>query len=306
MVVLDPAPHLSPEAKAYLRDPLPPIPPMNWLDSVAVETLRQATIEETIAEVEALDGTWVSQDETWGGVPCVRFAATEADLSRADVLVHLHGGCYIIGTPYTNAAVVIPVAQRTGLPVVSVDYRLAPEHPFPAAVDDAVAAIESLAAVAKIRAIYGESAGGGLTIATAGALRDRGTVRPDRLAVLSPWTDLTCSGDSYRTLVHADPTFDDPAIPPALAAAYAGDRTTDPLASPLFADHHDLPPTLIQVGGREILLSDACRLDEAMRRAGVPTTLDVWDGLWHVWQLDARLAETTEAMDALAAFLVPS
>ena len=82
--------------------------------------------------------------------------------------------------------------------------------------------------------------GGGLTIATAVALRDRRTVRPDRLAVLSPWTDLTCSGDSYRTLVHADPTFDDPAIPPALAAAYAGDRTTDPLASPLFADHHDL------------------------------------------------------------------
>ena len=304
MVVLETATHLSPEAQGYLRDPLPPIPPMNWLDPREVQELRDATIRETVAEVEAVPGDWVSRDEEWGGVPCVRFAETEARLDAPTVLVHLHGGCYLIGTARTNAAVAIPIAQRTGLPVVSVDYRLAPEHPFPAAVDDAVAAVTALSDAGEVQAIYGESAGGGLTVATALALRDRGGPLPPRLGVMSPWTDLTCSGDSYHTLAHADPTFDDPEIPPALAQAYAGDQLSDPLASPLFADHHGLPPTLIQVGGREILLSDSCRLDEAMRRAGVATTLEVFDGLWHVWQLDARLPETADALDRLATFLI--
>jgi len=304
--VFEPAVHLSPEAQAYLRDPAPPIAPMDWLDADAVGELRQAIIEQGAAEVEALAGAWVSRDETWGGVPCVRFAADEDAIDRSPVLVHLHGGCYLIGSPRTNAAIVIPIAQRTGLPVVSVDYRLAPEHPFPAAVDDAVAAVQALCEATPVQAIYGESAGGGLAIATAVALRDAGSALPARLGVLSPWADLTCSGDSYRTLVDVDPVFGDPDIPPALAHAYARERVAEPLASPVFADHRGLPPTLIQVGGREVLFSDACRLDEAMRRAGVDTMLDVWDGLWHVWQLDAGLPETTDALDELAAFLVMS
>lgn len=306
MVVLEPASHLSPEAQAYLRDPLPPIPSMNWLDPAEIQQLRDATIEETVAEVAAVPGAWVSRDEEWGGVPCVRYAETAASLDGPEVLVHLHGGCYLIGTPRTNAAVVIPVTQRTGLPVISIDYRLAPEHPFPAAVTDTVAVVEELASSCNIQAMYGESAGGGLAIAAAVALRDRGSGLPARLGVMSPWSDLTCSGDSYRTLVHADPTFDDPAIPPALAHAYAREHVADPLASPLFADLRGLPPTMIQVGGREILLSDSCRLDEALRRAGVDSLLEVWDGLWHVWQLDARLPEAIDAIDRLAAFLASS
>jgi len=302
--MFEPASHLSSEAQAYLRDPAPPIAPIDWLDADAVEELRRALIEQGAVEVEALKGDWVSRDETWGGVPCVRFAADEGALDRSPVLVHLHGGAYLIGSSRTNAAVVIPIAQRTGLPVVSIDYRLAPEHPFPAAVDDAVAGVQALREAAPVQAIFGESAGGGLTIAVAVALRDAGVALPARLAVLSPWVDLTCSGDSYRTLVNVDPVFSDPEIPPALAHAYARDRVAEPLASPVFADHRGLPPTLIQVGSREVLFSDACRLDEAMRRAGVDTMLDVWDGLWHVWQLDATLPESTVALDQLAAFLV--
>jgi len=166
--------------------------------------------------------------------------------------------------------------------------------------------VEELAGSCNIQAMYGESAGGGLAIAAAVALRDRGSGLPARLGVMSPWSDLTCSGDSYRTLVHADPTFGDPAIPPALAHAYAREHVADPLASPLFADLRGLPPTMIQVGGREILLSDSCRLDEALRRAGVDSLLEVWDGLWHVWQLDARLPEAIDAIDRLAAFLASS
>lgn len=118
--------------------------------------------------------------------------------------------------------------------------------------------------------------------------------------------DLTCSGDSYKALLHVDPDFTNPAGPPNWAAAYAGDDTASPQASPLFADLFGLPPALIQVGSREVLLSDSLRLDQAFRQAGVESTLDVWDGLWHVWHAMPTLPETMEAFDQLAAFLTSS
>lgn len=303
VATFEPPWHISDEARAYLLDPPPQAPPVDFADHAAVGEFRQLLHAEFLAEVESLEGPWVSRDETFGGVHCTRFAIDDATLDRTDVIVHLHGGSYFMGSPITNAALIVPIAQRTGLPVVSVDYRLAPEHPYPAAVDDAVAAYSALVSQHHVVAMYGESAGGGLALAASVALREIGVELPDRLALLSPWVDLTCSGDTYRTLVHVDPDFPDPADPPVWAAAYAGERVAEPKASPLFADLAGLPPTLIQVGGREILLSDSCRLDSALRRAGVPSTLDVWDGLWHVWQLWGHLPETRSAFDELATFL---
>lgn len=264
--------------------------------------MRQAALSRWLHFNDTLPGLWVSRSETVAGVPAVRFAADEPAFDREPVIVHLHGGAFVLGAPMASAGLIVPVAQRTGLTVLSVDYRLAPEHPFPAAVDDAAAVCERLSESRRLAAVYGESAGACLALAAAVRLRDGGAALPRCLGLLSPWVDLTCSGDSYRTLAHADPVLG--ALDPhAFAAAYAAGRTSDPQASPLFADLTDLPPTMIQVGGREILLSDACRLHAAMRQAGADARLDVSDGMWHGWQLRHDMPEAVRALDELAEFI---
>lgn len=300
---IDPPSHLSAEARAHLLDPPVPITGVDTTDPVLVRQLREEVHAEWLALNDEIEGSWCHRDETVGGVPVVRFAADEPALDGDDVIVHLHGGSYCLGSPMTNAAIAVPIAQRTGLPVVSVDYRLAPEHRCPAAVDDAVAVMTELGNRGRMTALFGESAGGGLAVAAAVALCRTGGPMPGRLGLLSPWVDLTCSGDTYRTLADVDPDFPDPGEPPVWAAGYAGEDTADPQASPLFADLRDLPPVLIQVGGREIMLSDSCRLHHALTRARVDSTLDIWDGLWHVWHLFHGVPEAREAFDEMAAFL---
>ena len=303
MTAVEPPAHLSPQARQFLLSPEEPPPDLDVNDPELMAAVREM-LEAQWAELESrLTGPWASRSETIAGVPVIRYGADPESLDRAPVIVHLHGGAYIVGSPTASATMAVPVAQRTGLPVVSVGYRLAPEHPCPAAVDDAAAVCRALAAEGSVAAMYGESAGGGLTLATAVALRDAGAAVPARLGLVAPWADLTCSGDTYRTLAAVDPILG--ALEPASwAAAYAGADTSDPRASPLSADLSGLPPCLIQVSTRDILLSDACRLDAALRRAGTASTLQVWDGLWHVWHSVPDVPEAQAAMDDLADFLV--
>jgi len=298
-----PAAHLSPAAQAFLRNAPPPPEACDYSDLAVVTALRSEIDPIWAAEAAKLDMAWVNREEFYGGVRCLRYASTEAALDKTSVLVHFHGGSYIFGSPEANAALAIPVAVHAGVPVVSVDYRRAPEHRCPAAIHDAVAVVCALAVDHDVIGMYGESAGGGLAVSTAVALRDAGHAMPERIGLLSPWVDLTISGDSHQTLIEADPDFGDPADPPALSAAYAGDDTANPQASPLFAELSGLPPVLTQVGSREILLSDACRLDQALRRSGVDSTLDIWDGLWHIWQLFPELPESGQALREMADFL---
>jgi len=269
----------------------------------AVETARRMSLAGWVALNEGLDGPWISRPTTIAGVPAVAFAVDAQALDAEQVMVHLHGGAFVLGSPTASAALSVGVTQRTGMPVVSVDYRLAPEHRCPAGLTDIVSVCLELQTSQRPTAVYGESAGANLSLATAVALRDRGETLPGRLGLLSPWVDLTCSGDTYRTLSSADPilgTLD----PPAFAAVYAGRHTANPEASPLFADLAGLVPALIQTGSRELLLSDSCRLEAALRLAGVPVELSVWDGLWHGWQLRHHLPEAGQALDDLAAFLI--
>ena len=296
--------HLSPQARESLLNTPQGGPPADLTDLEVVSGIRDATRSQWLASNEQLAGRWVTRPETVAGVPVVRFAADEQTLSRTTVIVHLHGGAFVFGSPIASAGLIVPVAQRTNLPVVSIDYRLAPEHPFPAAADDAVSVCAALTASGKVAAAYGESAGACLALAAAVSLRDAGAAVPGRLGLLSPWVDLTCSGDTYRTLAHADPVLG-ALDPTAFAAVYAGRETDDPSASPLFADLAGLPPTLIQVGSREILLSDSCRLDAALRKAGVATAFQVWDGLWHGWQLRQHIPEAVRALEEAADFLTP-
>lgn len=301
---IKPASHLSEEAQQFLAD-FVPLPPLDPTDLAAVTTARRMSLASWVALNEGLEGPWISRPSTIAGVPVVTFAVDEQALSAEQVMVHLHGGAFVLGSPTASAALAVGVAQRTGVPVVSVDYRLAPEHRCPAGLTDIVNVCLDVAASRRLVAVYGESAGANLSLAAAIALRDRGAALPDRLGLLSPWVDLTCSGDTYRTLSSVDPvlgTLD----PPAFAAVYAGADTAGPEASPLFADLAGLPPALIQTGSRELLLSDSCRLEASLRRAGVPVELSVWDGLWHGWQLRHHLPEAGQALDHLSAFMTGS
>ncbi len=266
---------------------------------------RIALICKLIARVPR--GTRI-ETSVMGGVPVETISNENGshENGRVDAtFLYLHGGAYVAGSPASHRGLLAQLARVSGCRIVAADYRLAPEHPYPAALDDALAVYRALLAdgIAPEKiVIAGDSAGGGLTLATALALRDAGGPMPAALICLSPWTDLTLSGDSHRSRAGRERMLN-PAAAGVDAKHYAGGRDLkDPLLSPLFGRLDGLPPLLIQVGDDEVLLDDSLRFADAARRAGVPVTLQVWPGLWHVWQLyagwmpeaDAALARMTE------------
>jgi acetyl esterase/lipase len=230
--------------------------------------------------------------------------------ARSDrVLVYLHGGGYTMGSLATHRAACGRISRLARLRVLNVAYRLAPEHPHPAAVEDAVAAVRWVYAqgIAPSRvAIGGDSAGGGLTLATLIALRDAGAPLPAAGLCISPWTDLSASGESIRTKAAVDPMVTEGPLRQMAAAYLGGKDARTPLASPLFADLRGLPPLLVQVGEAEILLDDATRLASRARAAGVDVTLEVWEEMFHVWHAFAEiLPEAQRACERIAAWLEP-
>jgi acetyl esterase/lipase len=224
----------------------------------------------------------------------------------ATTLLYLHGGGYILCSPDTHRPMVAALAKRAGMRALVIDYRLAPEHPFPAGLDDAIKAYRWLMAQGvdpQSITVAGDSAGGGLTLALLVALRDAGDPLPAAAALLSPWTDLAMSGWSHLTHRKLDPML---TVDGALLAArhYLGaTNPTNPLASPLYANFDRLPPLAIHVGGNEILLDDSLRLAERARSAGVDVTVKVWPGLPHVFQAARFLPEARQSLSELGAFL---
>jgi acetyl esterase/lipase len=222
---------------------------------------------------------------TVAGRPAELLVPRGAPLDRA--VLYLHGGAYVLGSINTHRGLAAALGEAAGAPVLLIDYRLAPEHPYPAASDDAVAAYRWLRArgLAPGRiVIAGDSAGGGLTLSTALRLRDEGEPAPAALVTFSPWTDLTFSGASVAARAAADPVLDAARLRPHAAAYAAGATAANPRISPLFGDYRGLSPLLIQVGEREILFSDAERVAVKARAAGVAVDYAAWPGMWHVWQ----------------------
>jgi acetyl esterase/lipase len=221
-----------------------------------------------------------------GGVPAEWVAAPGADGGR--VVFYLHGGGYVIGSPRTHREFAGRLSRAAAARVLLADYRLAPEHPHPAAVKDAVSAYCWLlngGTDPKRTVIAGDSAGGGLTAATLVALRDRGLPLPAAGVCLSPWTDMEAAGESMRTKAAVDPLLQRQTLLDFAAHYLAGQDPRLPLASPIHADLRGLPPLLIHVGSAEVLLDDATRLAERARAAGVEVTLEVWDDMIHVWHV---------------------
>lgn len=205
------------------------------------------------------------------------------------VLFYLHGGAYLLGSRRTHRQLVSHIARAAGIVAVVPEYRLAPEHPFPKGVDDAVAVYRGLLAAgvnAKDIIISGDSAGGGLAVATLLALRHAGVQLPAAAVLLSPFLDVTASGESATTRAAVDPWFH-PGDIEVVARYYCPDESKwrNPLVSPVFANVAGLPPTLIQVGDDEILLSDSTRMADRLRAEGIEVELDVWPEMWHVFQL---------------------
>jgi epsilon-lactone hydrolase len=225
----------------------------------------------------------------------------------ARTILYLHGGGYYFCSPQSHRSLVFELAKRANARTFSLDYRLAPEHRFPGALDDAVAAYRQLVAdgtPAQSIVIAGDSAGGGLALATLVALRDAGDPLPAGALLFSPWTDLAATGETIRSNDGLDPMFSGPAIARA-AQVYLGETpATHPYASPLYADLRGLPPIFMQAGSTEVLLDDARRVADNARAAGVPVEFDVWPKMPHVWQIFAPfIPEARKALDLAAGFV---
>lgn len=245
------------------------------------------------------------QPLTVAGRPAEWVRAPDADDGRA--VLYLHGGGYVIGSLNTHRRLAYDVSAASGASVLLLDYRLAPEHPFPAAVEDAVGAYAWLldqGLPAARLAVAGDSAGGGLTVAMLLAARDRGLPLPAAGWCISPWTDLEGIGDSMTTKAAEDPMVRKDGLL-RLAKAYLGEADPrTPLAAPIYADLTGLPPLLLQVGTAETLLDDSRRLKAKAEAAGVEVVYEEADRMIHVWHLFApMLSEGREAVVRGGAFL---
>jgi len=270
-----------------------------------------ATVDELRAdfpEAPALEGTTATPVDA-GGVPAEWVMADDADPDRR--LLYLHGGGYVICSPATHRDLAGRISKASGASLLVLNYRLAPEHPYPAAVDDAIAALRWMshhgpggAAPARATFVAGDSAGGGLTLSTLVAARDTGVRLPEAAVVISGWTDLACSGDTIRTRADIDPMVTESLLQRMAGEYLQGGDPKQPLVSPLYADLQGLPPLLMQVGDAEVLLDDTLRVAEKAKAAGVDVSLEVYPKMVHIFQLFApTLPEGRQAIERIGTFL---
>jgi epsilon-lactone hydrolase len=297
-------PTISPEAERFYAITRPlPFNRLTPADAERYRALRQAEQAPIAAKLrEALIDSVETQ--SLGGVPTV-IVRPKGGLASDAVVYYLHGGAYCFGTALDIASMLM--ANELKLPVYSVDYRLAPEHPCPAALDDAVGAYAELVRrfdPARVVA-FGVSAGGGLLLALMLAARQRHLPLPAALAALTPWTDLTLVGDSYLCNDGRDARLTRKGLLDKTAAAYAGGTDMkSPLLSPIYGDYAGggFPPTLITTGTSDLFLSDCVRLYREMRRCQVPAELSVFEGMWHAFNVTPGVPEAEESRAEIAAF----
>ncbi len=271
------------------------------LEALSVEEQRAAM--EASADMFPVASDIRVQEVDADGVPADWIRVGDRETNR--IVLYLHGGAYVMGSRNTHRGLASRIARAADAQVLLPDYRLAPEHPFPAAVEDATRCWQWLLAeghAPEHMTIAGDSAGGGLALATLLALKTTGAPLPACAVGMSPWTDLEGTGPTA-----APGAVDDPMLTPdglrTSGSQYAAGNLENPLAAPLHGDPADLPPLLLQVGTREILLSDSTRFADKARAAGVDVTLEIEEGLIHVWQMFPHVPEAESAIARVGAFI---
>lgn len=224
---------------------------------------------------------------------------------KKNIILYCHGGGYMTGSSMYARILTTKLATSTLMEVLSFDYRLAPENPYPAALEDAVKAWDYLMLLgygARDIIVAGDSAGGNLALTLVHELRRTKRMTPKGIILMSPWTDLCSTGISHQLKAEIDPVLSKEYIEQAIQAYALEEELTNPLISPLYGEFKDFPPTYIQVGKNEILLSDSIMLYEKMIKANVPVKLDIFKGMWHVFQM-SPFKKAEEAMDRNAEFI---
>jgi len=251
--------------------------------------------------------TYRAEPSTIGGVPVLIYETDDAEYQRTLTITYLHGGGYITGSARSMPSIPVLLSRTFGQAVVSVDYRTAAAAPFPAAVEDAFAVYRALiegGVAPQSILMTGDSSGGGLVLATLLKAKAAGLPMPLAAILFSPWLDFTHSGDTRLTLAEDDPFLGFGSGVGDMGHPYVGDAALDnPLISPLFGDLKGLPPILIVVGTKEMLLSDSIRFQRKAKKSGVEVTLDIWDGMWHVFPALPNLPESKEAYKDIHGFV---
>ena len=254
------------------------------------ELLKKRELNYEDFEIDGIKAEWVSVDRAH---------------MKKYVILYCHGGGYMTGSYRYARSITNKLASSTSMDVLSFDYRLAPEHPYPAALEDALKVWDYLMYLgygARDIIIAGDSAGGNLALVLALKLKEQGRLLPRGLMLFSPWTDLTCSGKSHTAKISVDPILTPAYVQEAIHAFAEGQDLENPFISPVFADFTGFPQTYIQVGTNEILLSDSLKLDKQMLKCRVPVRLSEYKGMWHVFQM-APFKTAYEAMDEAAEFI---
>mgnify|MGYP005775608153 FL=1 len=303
------------ETKKYSGEPLKLEMPMRILkalhsatapgDMTSAELEKQRRSQELLGQLAAPMAGLSWEEFSLSGMKAA-WMRLERPHRHARCVLYCHGGGYTSGNLGYSRVLASKLVRSTGLDTLSFEYRLAPEHPYPDALEDAFRAWDHLMYLgygAKDVVLAGDSAGGNMALVLCLALRRAGRMLPGALLLMSPWTDMTASGASYSERAEADPILTNEYIQ-AVREAYApGADYSRPEFSPLFGDFSAFPPALIQVGTHEILYSDSERLAERMKAAGCYCRLEVWENMWHVFQM-APAKKSAAAMESMAHFLL--
>lgn len=266
---------------------------LQTMPALALSPETRPFFDEMISQTPLAGGVDYEQ-ETVAGIPGWWCRPQNAP-ARA-VMLYLHGGGYVMGSASAYRHPVGQFAAQAGVSAFVLDYRLAPEHPFPAAFDDALAAYDSLVSQGFTHiAIAGDSAGGGLALALAAFVSTQRAMKPVAAVAISPWADMTASGDSFTSRAAADPMLDRMKIARCASLYLAGAEPEDPRASPVFGTFSGLPPILIHVGEDEVLLDDSVRYVEQVEQAGGSAELHVWEGMLHVFTSNIAMLEAARA-----------
>ncbi len=239
-----------------------------------------------------------------GSIP-IEWIRPHQNHSKETILLYCHGGGYVTGCMKYSRSLTAKLAHAANRELISFDYSLAPEHPYPAALEEAEAVWNHLLYLgygSKNIIVAGDSAGGNLALALTLRLKEQKRKLPGGLLLFSPWTDMTCSGESYQSRMEVDPILDEAYIKDAVAAYANGQNLKNPLISPLFGNFDGFPPVLLETGDNEILLSDSTSLYKAMKKADVPVKMKLYPGMWHVFQM-SPFKPANDAISTAADFI---